>query len=522
MVDATLDSEIPLQSGKCESIPLLDPIEHGVGGGERVVIVGAGPAGLFAARMLARGGAKVMVVERGQAVGERGQAIGRLLHKKVMDPESNFCFGEGGAGTWSDGKLKTRIGRNSRVVRAVLEALVEHGAKESILVEGAPHLGTNNLQKILKNMRVDLVERGGDLRFGCKMKRILSQNGKVTGVEVQYLNKATEIIHADAVILATGHSARDVYQDLDAQGVLLEAKGFACGFRVEHPQSLINQIQYGDEWGGSVVTGRPTADQANLQRMGGRAHPGTLPVASYRVATDKAFDGTSTRGVYSFCMCPGGQIVPANTEEVGACVNGMSYSRRDSLFANSGLVVTIAPDDQVLRPYQKKHGVLAGIAFQQDMEERAARMGGGEFVVPAQRLTDFCQNRPSTSLPPSSYRLGVLPSSCHLLYPEPITRALQDAISNHFDRQMRGFLCEEGSLHAVETRTSSPVRIVRDKDTLEAVGVKGLFPAGEGAGFAGGIVSAAVDGIMVADAVLESFGRMRQLTKKDGMMGFDY
>jgi uncharacterized FAD-dependent dehydrogenase len=302
-----------------------------------------------------------------------------------------------------------------------------------------------------------------------------------------------------------------VYEQLHAAGVSLEAKGFAVGFRVEHPQKLINNIQYGHEWGPSVVTGKGTTDTANENYFSTliqnnvnnvKHHIGKLPVPSYRLATDKANDGKMMRGVYSFCMCPGGQIVPASTESHEVCVNGMSFSRRDSPFANSALVVTVDPDDEILEPYRSQHGILAGIAFQRDMERRAAMMGGGNFVVPVQRVTDFLSNTPSTTAPPSSYRLGIKPSPCHLIYPEPLVVAMKHALIEHFNRQMPGFICEDGLLHGVETRTSSPVRVVRDAQTLQAIGTKNLFPAGEGAGFAGGIVSAAVDGISVADAIL--------------------
>ena len=335
----------------------------------------------------------------------------------------------------------------------------------------------------------------------------------------------------DAVVLATGHSARDVYEQLHQMGVSLEPKGFAVGFRVEHPQKLINQIQYGPEWGPSVVTGKGTTDTENANYFANlnkpnealsddnnnnnnnnnstaiKRHRGTLPVPSYRLATDQANDGKAMRGVYSFCMCPGGQIVPASTEPNEVCVNGMSFSRRDSPFANSALVVTVNPNDEVLEPYRDEHGVLAGIAFQRDMERRAAEMGGGNFTVPVQRLTDFLTNTASTSAPPSSYRLGVKPAPCHLIYPEPLVVALKHALMNQFNRQMPGFICDDGLLHGVETRTSSPVRIARDGATFQAMGTKNLYPAGEGAGFAGGIVSAAVDGIAVADAILsDRFG----------------
>ena len=527
-----------------------------------VAIVGAGPAGLFCALSLAREGhCKPILFERGQPVESRGKDIGALMHRRSIDSESNFAFGEGGAGTWSDGKLTTRIGRNQGPVRSVLETLVEYGAPEKILVDGAPHLGTDNLVRLLRNMRLDLRKLGGEIRFGARMTKLLVEGGAVSGVEVEYrkaversvggaevgeVYEGTEIIHTDAVVLATGHSARDTYEELHKAGIQLEPKGFATGFRVEHPQRIINQIQYGNEWGPSVVTGKSVTDQTNQQffdnlpskddeegNSAGEAHPrGRLPVASYRLATDKAFDGDSNRGAYSFCMCPGGQIVPASTEPEEVCVNGMSFSKRDSLWANSALVVTVSPDDPVLEEYREKYGVLAGIAFQREMERAASVMGGGNLTVPVQRLTDFIAERPSTSAPPSSYRLGVKPSACHEIYPKPLVKALQDALVNHFERQMPGYVCDEGLLHAVETRTSSPVRVSRDAETYQAIGCKRLFPAGEGAGFAGGIVSAAVDGMMVADAVLDEFNFIRhdeseaegegKRRNKKAAVGFEY
>ena len=508
-----------------------------------VAIVGAGPAGLFCALKLAQEGhCKPILFERGQPVESRGKDIGALMHRRSIDSESNFAFGEGGAGTWSDGKLTTRIGRNQGPVRSVLETFVEYGAPEKILVDGAPHLGTDNLVRLLRNMRRDLRKLGGEIRFGARMTKLNVEEGAVKSVEVEYrkaversvggaevgeVYEGTEVIHADAVVLATGHSARDTYEELYKTGIQLEPKGFSTGFRVEHPQRIINQIQYGKEWGPSVVTGRSATDQSNKQFFeelpsgheegADETHPsGRLPVASYRLATDKAFDGESNRGAYSFCMCPGGQIVPASTDPDEVCVNGMSFSKRDSLWANSALVVTVAPDDPVLDEYRSKHGVLAGIAFQRSLERAASKMGGGNLTVPVQRLTDFIAERPSTSAPPSSYRLGVKPSACHEIYPKPLVKALQDALVNHFEKQMPGYVCDEGLLHAVETRTSSPVRVSRDTESYQAIGCKRLFPAGEGAGFAGGIVSAAVDGMMVADAVLYEFDFIRPDENDEG------
>jgi len=535
------------QPGRLEKMPLdaekdLTTRLRGSGDGEGselpvVVIVGAGPAGLFCALQLARSrSVRPILLERGQPVESRGRDIGSLIHSRSLDSESNFAYGEGGAGTWSDGKLTTRIGRNSDAVRFVLQTLVEYGAPDKILVDGSPHLGTDNLVRLLRNMRNDLRAQGGEIRFGCKVTDLSfdEKNGSVRGVEYEQRpvveRNMPEIVagrtdgefpnrmrvEGDAVVLATGHSARDVYVKLHESGVQLEPKGFAVGFRVEHPQKLINKIQYGNEWGPTVVTGKKTTDLVNKNYfesesssgddVRGHGHEARLPVPSYRLATDEAYDGTRTRSVYSFCMCPGGQIVPSSTEPDEVCVNGMSFSKRDSVWANSALVVSVAPNDPILEPYRKEHGVLAGVAFQRDMERRASEMGGGNFTVPVQRLTDFLAGRPSTSSPSSSYRLGVKPAACHEIYPPDLVQSLRVALTEHFEKRMPGFICEDGLLHAVETRTSSPVRVARNRDTLEAVGAVRLFPAGEGAGFAGGIVSAAVDGIAVADAVLDSLG----------------
>jgi uncharacterized FAD-dependent dehydrogenase len=511
---------------------------------KKVIIVGAGPAGLFCALTLARNNIQPILLERGQPVESRGKDIGGLIHRIQLNPESNFCFGEGGAGTFSDGKLTTRIGRNSQAVRHVLETFVEYGAPPSILVEGAPHLGTDNLVRMMRNMRQALRDLGGDIRFGAKVVDLIVQEGEARGVTVEYSKSrergagrafhedsmagTSETLFADAVVLATGHSARDFYEMLHHKvGVELEAKGFAAGFRVEHPQKLINEIQYGQEWGPSVITGKSVTDSVNTKHFGKLetdllGHTGQLPVPSYRVATDKAYDGNEFRGAYSFCMCPGGQIVPASTNPDEVCVNGMSFSKRDSLWANSAVVVTIAPNDPILEPYHEEYGVLAGIAFQRDMERRASLMGGGNLTVPVQRLTDFIAGRPSTTAPPSSYRLGVKPAACHEIYPPAMTNALRDAIVNYFEKQLPGFLCEDGLLHAVETRTSSPVRISRDPVTLQAVSTGRLYPAGEGAGFAGGIVSAAIDGIVVADAALKELSGRESPSDKESWSSLKY
>jgi uncharacterized FAD-dependent dehydrogenase len=388
-------------------------------------------------------------------------------------------------------------------VRWILEKFVEYGAPSNILVEGAPHLGTDSLVRLLRNMRHDLEKRlGTTIHFGTRMTNIILDPNNPTvvqGIQVEQPHHqgdgndgSSQIITADAVVLATGHSARDVYETLatGSGGVCLEPKGFAVGFRIEHPQKVVTKIQYGNDWGPTVKTGKVKTDLANEEYFSGEErreeHTGHLPVPSYRLATDMALDGTSDghmRGVYSFCMCPGGQIVPSSTNSSEVCVNGMSFSKRDSQWANSALVVTVKHDDPILEPYREKYGVLAGVEFQREIERRAAKLGGGaNLTVPVQRVTDFIKGKVSESIPPSSYRLGVRSAACHEIYPAPITAALRDALVNHFDAQMPGYVHEEGLLHGVETRTSSPLRMARDSETLKAKGLTNLFPSGEGAG----------------------------------------
>jgi uncharacterized FAD-dependent dehydrogenase len=393
--------------------------------------------------------------------------------------------------------------------------------------EGAPHLGTDNLVKLLRNMRHRLQDLGGEIHFGTKMTDIKMEGGKVFGVMAEDGEGRSNCFEGDAFVLATGHSARDVYESLHHSGVKLEAKGFAVGFRVEHPQALINQIQYGNEWGVCVKTGKGLTDAANEKHFFGIKphHIAKMPAPSYRLATDQADDGTGQkRGVYSFCMCPGGQVVPSSTNPEEVCVNGMSFSKRDSQWANSALVVTISADDKVLKEYREKYGVLAGLEFQREMERKACKLGGGNLTVPVQRMTDFCEGTVSSTVPSSSYRLGVKSAPCHEIYPDPITHALRDALTNYFDKQMPGFLSSSGLLHAVETRSSSPLRVARDPETLTAIGAENLYPSGEGAGYAGGIVSAAVDGVNVAETLLDNLSGASRTNRpeKSKSIGFSY
>ncbi|XP_011083935.1 uncharacterized protein LOC105166324 isoform X2 [Sesamum indicum] len=432
----------------------------------KVVVVGSGPSGLFASLVLAEVGAEVTLIERGQAVEQRGRDIGALVVRRILQLESNFCFGEGGAGTWSDGKLVTRIGRNNSSVLTVMKTLVHFGAPCSILVDGKPHLGTDRLVPLLRNFRGYLQELGVTIRFGTRV---------------------------DDLLVKVGHSARDTYHMLLSHNVDVVRKDFAVGLRIEHPQELINNIQYSG-LASEVQSGR-----------------GKVPVADYQVAeyvnlrdadTLSNSDLTS-RSCYSFCMCPGGQVVLTSTDPSELCINGMSFSRRSSRWANAALVVTVSSKDF---DALNLSGPLAGVEFQRTFERKAALMGGGNFVVPVQTATDFLENRLSvTSVPPSSYRLGVKAANLHKLFPVRVTEALQHAVSM-FDKELPGFVSNNALLHGVETRTSSPVHITRRSDTWESTNLKGLYPIGEGAGYAGGIVSAAVDGMHAGFAIARNLG----------------
>lgn len=427
-----------------------------------VIIVGAGPAGMFAATRLIQQGIKPIVLERGKDVSARKRDIAQLYRTQIVDPESNFCFGEGGAGTFSDGKLYTRSKKRGDIQR-VLEEFVHHGAKDEILIDVHPHIGSNLLPTIMANMRKCIIEHGGEVHFNTKVTDIHTQFDQFTGVSTQ----TGETFSAKAMILATGHSARDIYELLHRKGITIEAKAFAMGVRIEHPQFIIDRIQYHNS---------PDIE--------------FLPPASYSVV-----EQVRDRGVYSFCMCPGGIIVPAASAGNESVVNGMSNATRNSPFANSGIAVEIRVED--MQAYAE-HGPLAGMEMQRQLEQMARVNGGRGLTAPAQRLNDFVRGRISQDLPAYSYLPGAECSPLHFWLPEHIGTRLQEGFSA-FGHKMRGYFTNEAVLLGVESRTSSPVRIPRDKDTFQHIQIQGLFPCGEGAGYAGGIVSSAMDGQQCAD-----------------------
>lgn len=437
--------------------------------GPPVIVVGGGPAGLFCAYELARAGMAAIVVDRGKPVQARRRDLKGLTQHGRVDPDSNYCFGEGGAGTYSDGKLYTRSHKRGDV-RDVIEILALHGAPREILVDARPHIGSNKLPKVITAMRERLESVGAAIRFDSRATELIARDGRAVGVR---LANGEELL-GRAVVVATGHSARDVHELLHRAGVRLEAKPFAMGVRIEHPQPLIDRIQYG--------------------RVAGHAK---LPAAAYRLAFTPA-DG---RGAFSFCMCPGGWIVPAATEQDGVVVNGMSLSRRDSPYASSGLVVSVELADLARLGLEPPFG---GAALQARLEQAAAVAGGGGLRAPATRATDFIANRASSTVPSTSYEPGLAACDVGAVLDAtglPLAARLREALVE-FDRQLRGYVTAEAVLVGVESRTSSPIRVPRDAASLESPDVAGLYPCGEGAGYAGGIVSAALDGIRVARAIL--------------------
>ncbi len=423
-----------------------------------VIIVGAGPAGYCAALQLIERGIKPVVLERGPVVETRRKSIARLLRHGEIDPHANYCFGEGGAGAFSDGKLYTRSHKRGDIGR-LLHLLVFHGASPDILLDAHPHIGSEKLPTLIRNIRRTISDCGGEVHCNAMVSDLIIASQRVKGVRL----KDGSAVYADAVMLAVGHSARDIYRQLHSAGIAIEAKPLAMGVRVEHPQRLIDAIQY---------------------RQSPR-HP-NLPPATYALTCQ-----SRGRGVFSFCMCPGGMIVPTATDTGELAINGMSFSGRRGPFANAGLVVELRPEDVNDFDGRRPFGYLD---LQQDLEHRAFLMGGAKSQqAPAQRMTDFMEGRHSATLPATSYLPGVIPGPLHDLFPDSVVLRLRRALTV-FDQRLKGFLSEEALLVAVESRTSAPVRILRDAETLMHPQVQGLFPCGEGAGYAGGITSSAMDG----------------------------
>jgi uncharacterized FAD-dependent dehydrogenase len=460
-----INLSIEVVIGNENSERILTPyIPKDVSASLEVIIVGAGPAGLFAALRLIELGLRPVILERGRDVSTRKKDIAKISREQIVDPESNYCFGEGGAGTYSDGKLYTRSKKRGDNTR-VLELLCLHGANENILYEAHPHLGTDKLPGIISSIRQTIISSGGIFNLEKKVTDLIIEGNSIKGI----IASGDEKMYSPYVILATGHSARDIYALLQNHEIELESKSFALGVRVEHPQVLIDNIQYH-----------------------GISRGEFLPAASYNFA--KQIEG---RGVYSFCMCPGGFIVPSATSQEEIVVNGMSPSGRNSPYANSGIVVEIKPED--LTKYSNA-GELKGIEFQKELEREAWKNGGHTQRAPAQRLADFVSGITSSSLPKVSYFPGVTSSPLHGWLPKAIGRRLREGFKQ-FGSLMKGYVTNEAVVLGVESRTSSPVRIPRDPETMQHIRISGLYPCGEGSGYAGGIVSSAVDGMRAAEAI---------------------
>lgn len=439
-----------------------------------VIVVGAGPGGLFAALRLIENGLRPVVIERGKNVRERKKDLSAITKTQKVDPESNYCFGEGGAGAYSDGKLYTRSKKRGDINK-ILNVFCQHGASVSILADAHPHIGTDKLPAVIEAMRNTILRCGGEVHFKTRMERLTVEGNTVVGVECTDLDSGMEKTFRGPVILATGHSARDVYRYLHSVGIQMEAKGIAVGVRLEHPSELIDQIQYHSKNGRGKY----------------------LPAAEYSFVTQ--VDG---RGVYSFCMCPGGFVIPAATGKEQIVVNGMSPSNRGTQWSNSGMVVEVRPEDV------QGDGELRMLEFQERLERDCWINGNMRQTAPAQRMADFVKSKLSYDLPKASYAPGLISSPLHFWLPDMISRRLQQGFRT-FGQMSHGFLTNEAVLMAVETRTSSPLRIVRDAASCQHITIHGLFPCGEGAGYAGGIVSAGVDGERCANAAADYVNALR-------------
>jgi uncharacterized FAD-dependent dehydrogenase len=440
-------------------------LENDVSKSPEIAIIGAGPAGLFAALKAIELGLKPIIFERGKDVRARRRDLAKLNKESIVNPESNYCFGEGGAGTYSDGKLYTRSKKRGNVLKA-MEWFVEFGADPEILIDAHPHIGTNKLPQVIIAMREKIIACGGEVHFDSKLTDIYVEKNAISGIQIN-----NEINYSfQQVILATGHSARDIFYLLHQKGIKIQAKGFALGVRIEHTQALIDKIQYHGQVSGDL-----------------------LPPASYSLVTQ-----VEGKGVYSFCMCPGGIIAPCATEQNEVVTNGWSPSKRNNIYSNSGIVVSIEPTDFE----NHDNNPFVCLEFQQEVERKCWEEAGKTQKVPAQRLKDFVEGKISTDIPRSSYQPGVVSLDLNKILPKMIASRLKTAFID-FGKKMNGFLTNDAVLHAPESRTSSPVQIPRDNETLEHIEINGLYPAGEGAGYAGGIISAAIDGMNCVDKIYE-------------------